>query len=141
MNALITGVYNRSQVVGDFKTSIGGRFYFTKAPQSPTYPYVVFHLIDNTHNSTLAETNNSDGFQEVLCQFNIYSQSPSVSEAGTILGYLLTHYDNQTLTVSGYQNVDLDKNNRVIFGPFWNDDEEEWIYVVEYQLLMQGSDS
>ena len=139
MNAISTGIYTKGIAAGNFNTSIGGRLYFVKAPQNPTYPFVVFFLFN--HNIECFYNNVSDSTEaidDITCQFNIHSNNiNSSSEAGTILGYLLTQFNNTRLTISGYRVHRMEVKN--IYGPFWIEEDENWVYSVEFNFVIQKS--
>lgn len=139
MNELATAIYNRSQVAGNYKTSINGRQYFVKAPSAPTYPFVVFFTLSENPDFYLnAQSTTASNFEIVECVFNIHSNDVgSSSQAGTILTYLKAHYDNCALTVSGWNNISMERDN--VLGPFWNEETQEWIYSVSYQIILQKS--
>ena len=134
MNELRTAIYNKSQEASNFKTSIGGRFYFDKAPQGTkstpaTYPYVVAHEVVDDYEFTFQED-----FERVRVQFNIYSNCNSASESGTIFGYLKDVFDWGTLSVSGYM---FKKSERIFSRQFWDETKDQYVYVVDYNFLIQ----
>ena len=131
MNEIRIAIYTKSQLTSTFKTSIGGRFYWDKAPQTPTYPFVVAHLIVDDPSHTFSEH-----FEDVRIQFNIYSKSTSASECGTIYSYLKTLLENPTLTVTDYRCVKID---RLTGHSFWDEIKEQYIYVVDYNFLLEKS--
>lgn len=136
MNALTTAIYNRSQIASNYKTSIGGRQYSFKA-QSAIYPYVVFLILNEKPEFLLgANTITSSNFENIHCIFNIHSNNVgSSNEVGTILENLKTHYDDCTLTISGYNNIVMERTN--VLGPYWSEEPPEWVIQVEYKLILQ----
>lgn len=138
MNAFATGLYNRSQVNSNFKTSVNGRFYLAKTPQPPVYPYVVYHILNENPDYYLASPSiSSHNFENINVSMNIHSSSASASEALTILDYLKTHFDDCDLTVSGWNDIKVEREN--VLGPFYDDQIPEWIVSVEYSILLQKS--
>lgn len=137
MNALAAAIYSRSQVASDYKTSIGGRQYFVKNDADPIiYPFVVLMPLSEMAEYYFDSKNTStSNFEEVECSFNIHSNNQSSSEAGTILGYLKTHYDDINLSVSGWDSVVMERQG--VVGPLWNEETTEWIYSVEYKIILQ----
>jgi hypothetical protein len=137
MNALTTAIYNRSQITSDFKTAIGSRFYFVKAADTITYPYVVYFFLQEKSEYYLnAQSTNSSNFEKVKVAFNIHSNIiNSSSEAGTILEYLKTHFDNCDLTVTGWNDIKMERYN--VIGPEWDQVVKEWVYQAEYEIILQ----
>jgi len=131
MNEIRIAIYTKSQLTSTFKTSIGGRFYWDKAPQTPTYPFVVAHEIVSDYDYTFSEQ-----FENVRIQFNIYSKSTSVSECGTIYNNLKSLFDWSTLTVTDYRCVKIE---RLTGHSFWDEIKEQYIYVVDYNFLLEKS--
>ncbi|MHB8871225.1 MAG: hypothetical protein ACYC5G_02075 [Candidatus Doudnabacteria bacterium] len=139
MNELTTAIYTRSQVSSNFKTSIGGRFYFVKAADAATYPYVVYFILSDKPEYYLnSQSTNASNFENFRIVFNVHSNIvSSSSEAGTILGYLKTHFDDCDLTVTGWNDIKIERRNTI--GPFWDQTIGEWIYSVEYEIILQKS--
>ncbi|MFH2075420.1 MAG: DUF3168 domain-containing protein [Pseudomonadota bacterium] len=83
-------------------TAIGGRMYHVKAPQSATFPYVVYEIITATD-----ELDFSQELQVFQVQFDIFTENNSASSAGTILGYLESLYDDCSMTVTGWRFLSM----------------------------------
>jgi hypothetical protein len=139
MNAIATAIYNRSQVASDFKTAIGTRFYFVKSADTIVYPYVVYFPLQEKPEYYLnAQSTNASNFEKIKLAFNIHSNTiNSSSEVGTILEYLKTHFDNCDLTVTGWNDIKMERYN--VLGPFWDNVVKEWTYQVEYEIILQKS--
>lgn len=136
ISELATGIYNYSQVASNFKTSINGRVYNVRAPQAPTYPFVIFFFPSDTTTHFLNEqTTASNAILNVGLQFNIYSQNQSASEIGTIAGYLTDRFDFANLTVTGYDCFDLYRTSKI--PPMWVEDIQGYISSVIYQVQLQ----
>jgi hypothetical protein len=45
MKPLLEGIFTYANTASDFRTAIGGRFYFAEAIQGATFPYAVYSLI------------------------------------------------------------------------------------------------
>lgn len=111
-----------------FYTSIGGRFYNTRSPQNQTFPYAVFHLINDLENSTFTEL--MDVF---TIQISIFSK-PENQDSGeicTVYENLKDLFDDSNLSISGYDNFDM---HRQFSRLMWISEEEVWQYVIEYEL-------
>lgn len=129
MNALRTAIYSKSQEVSSFNTAIGGRFYFDKAPQEPTYPMVVAHEIVSNYDFTFQED-----FENVTVQFNIYSRSSSAAEAGAIYDHLKSLFDWTIFSVTGYTIKKVERN---FSRQFWDETKMEYVYATEYLFMIQ----
>ena len=140
-NALVSAIYTRSQVASNYKTSIGGRQYFIKASKDEngnlTYPFVIFFILaDKNDDYFNVASDSTQSLESVRCQFNIHSNtSSSANEVTTIAEYLKTHYDYCSLSVTGNNSMVMRRTN--IYGPFWMNDTEEWIYSIEYSVELQ----
>lgn len=131
MNALRTAIRNKAVSTSSFNTSIGGRFYFDKSPQTPTYPFVVAHEIVNSYDFTFQED-----FEKTRVQFNIYSKSASNVECGTIYDNLISLFDWCQLSVTGYRFL---STQRATSMSFWDDKKLEYVYTVDYIFSIQKS--
>lgn len=134
MTGLLSGIYNKfTELTGgnhnSLYNSVSGKMYLTEAPQGTTYPYIVYHLITGTQNYQFVEN-----FEEVVIQFDIVSQNSSSTEANTIFGYLMSLYDECTLTVTGYSHIRMDRHyyslDRYV-------EDNVWVYVSRYSVLIQ----
>ena len=96
MNALLTAIFNRFSG-SDFETDIGGRMYTRYAPQGVAFPYAVVTLPFGMSDWMFVEQ-----FDDIDVQFNLFSQSTSEVQIGTMLTNLRARYDDTTLTVTGY---------------------------------------
>ncbi|MFA7287310.1 MAG: hypothetical protein WC055_00375 [Melioribacteraceae bacterium] len=136
ISELATGVYNYSQVASNFKTSINGRVYQVRAPQNPTYPFVIFFFpVDTITHFMNEQAVAANAVLNISLQFNIYSQNQSTSEINTIDGYLTDRFDFANLTVSGYYCFDLYRTHKI--PPMWVEDIQGYISSVIYQVQLQ----
>ena len=71
--------------------------YSRYAPQGVAFPYAVVSIP-----TALADWMFVEEFDDVDVQFNLFSQSTSEVEIGTMLTDLRARYDDTTLTVAGY---------------------------------------
>ena len=136
MNALAISVYSRSQVASNFKTSVGGRFYLFKAPDSATYPYVTYNILTDSPDYYLnAKQTSGHNFEYFTISMNIHSNLDSAVESGTILEYLKTHFDDYEISITGWTIKQFERSK--VLGPFWNDEIKEWIYSISYDIILQ----
>jgi len=129
------GIYTRAVgAANDFRTSIGSRFYFHEAPQSPTFPYAVAFLFYNPQGRD-SETL----FENVRLQIQIFQNpdgsSPEAIEA--IADKCMAQFDNSEggWTVSNYTliRIDRESNNMVPI------EENIKRYQIDYLLEFQGT--
>ena len=121
---------------GDFYDAIGGRLYLVKAPQGATFPFAVYDLITATDELDFSEENET--FQ---IQFDIWTQkaaSNSMDEAGDILGYLKTVYDDCDLTVDGWRALSMVRDFVVPNNDF-SQDPPVLGYSVQYTIELEKS--
>ena len=94
MKNLLAGImtkFTASTVSGN----VGGRIYFDQAPDGATYPYIVFSIIVGVPMDTFTEK-----ITDTTIQFDMFSDSSSVTEISTIYANLRALFDDATLTVS-----------------------------------------
>lgn len=107
MNVLFTGLTSlfTGTTAHAYYVAIGGRQYLNRALQGATLPYVIFFMV-----SDVADRSFTEQEEEFLIQFNIFTEQPDATEAGTILAALYTRYDYCTLTVSGYNFISMQRD-------------------------------
>ena len=71
--------------------------YSRYAPQGVAFPYAVVSLPVELGDWMFVEN-----FDDIDVQFNLFSQSTSETEIGTMLTNLRARFDDTTLTVAGY---------------------------------------
>ena len=128
MNALLTAIFTRFSG-SDFSTDIGGRMYSRYAPQGTPFPYAVVSIPVDLGDWMFVER-----FDDLDVQFNLFSQSTSETEIGTMLTNLRSRYDDTTLSVTGYTHLYCQFERAVALS-----DAEENIrqYSVFYNILLQ----
>ena len=132
MNSLFTAIYNKfTATTTGFYNDVSGRMYLYKAPQDAPFPYCVYFPV-----SDLNDVDFSDETEEFLVQFNVFSQSNSATEAGTLLASLKTLYDDCDLTVTGWRHLEF---SRGTVYPLNNYDKETttYGYAVEYDVTLE----
>ena len=119
-------------IINMYKTTSlypGTKLYFTKAPDSSTYPYCVYTIVANTTWDKFAERG-----EEVLIQINAYSDKNSSTEVNTMRSAITDVFDDAKLDVSGYDTVscvrefafiDLDVDNKI------------WQYSIQYRVMLE----
>ena len=130
MNVLLTGIYTLFNASNTFKTAVDSKMYTRYAPQGTTYPYAIFDIVTG-----IGDWNFTQEFDDIDVQFNLFSQSSSETEIGTLYSTLRALYDDCTLTVAGYTALFMQ------YDQYWssmNVDEEIRQYTVQYNILLQS---
>ena len=107
MNALFAGIWDHfsATTTTGFYNDVSGRMYNYKAPQRATFPYCVYFPVSGLDDIDFGEER-----EEILMQFNIFSQNNSALEAGTLLESLKTMFDDCSLTVTGWNHIEFSRN-------------------------------
>jgi len=118
-----------------FSTSIGGRLYKARAPQSPTWPYAVYYLISDVPRDTFTER-----LEEAIIQFSIFSSASGSTEIEDIVTNLKALYDNCLLTITGNTHIEMNRQGSSLTsvpadtelgtGEYWQAD-------LDYETIMQ----
>jgi hypothetical protein len=140
MKALYTAIYTLftatsggpPAVHNSFYTAIGGRLYFTEAPQAATFPYCVYSMISNTPEYFF----NDELYEEFLIQFSLFDQDNSASDIGTNMGYLKSLFDDCSITVASYGHLLFE---RELSGMLRDADNNIWHYSVDYNVILEKS--
>jgi hypothetical protein len=130
MNPLLTGIFTLFNAGNTFKTAVGSRLYTRWAPQNTPFPYAVLDIVTG-----IGDWNFTQEFDDIDIQFNLYSQSTSETEIGTLYSTLRALYDDCALTVTGYTHLFMQ------YDQYWslsNPDENIRQYTVQYNILLQS---
>ena len=128
-SALLTGLYTKFNVANTFKTAVGGRMYTRYAPQNTSFPFAVVDIV-----SGIGEWDFSYDFDDIDIQFNLFSQSTSETEIGTLYSTLRALYDDCALTIAGYTHLFMQYDQ---YFSLANPDENIRQYTVQYNILLQ----
>lgn len=96
MKALTQAIYAKCGSGTSLYSAIGGRLYDTRAPDSPTYPYVVYLVVSDLSDPTFTEQ-----LEDLLIQFSIFSADTSSGQVKDIFTALKALYDDCDLSVTG----------------------------------------
>lgn len=129
MKELFAAIYTQFNATNDLKTALGGRMYPYEAPQNVTFPYCVYSMVSDMH-----EQDFSDDHEYIDVQFSLFSEENSLEQVGTLYGYLKELFDNQTLTVSGYDHLTFTRGLSQLIKDV---EMGTWHYVVEYEVLLE----
>jgi hypothetical protein len=131
---LSTAIYGK--ISGSaFATSIGGRLYKGRAPQNPTFPYVVYYLISDNPRNTFAER-----IEDVLIQFSIFSTASGSTEIEDIFANLKSLYDNCDLSIVGNTHLMMERQGASLTSGEMDvtaGTGEYWQYDVDYSIMMK----
>jgi len=134
MNEVFTAIFSKFKTpTSDLYSRIGGRLFLGEAPQGAEYPHVVYFLISGTTDWDFGATMN---FDEMVIQFNLFSNKNSASEVNNMYDNLKTLYDWCTLSPGvGYTSIYMRRE----FSNLLRDTEEGvWMYSVQYRVLFQS---
>ena len=133
MNSLFKAIWNRFATTTDsgFYNDISGRMYLNHAPQATTFPYCVYFSASDVDDLDFSEEH-----EDFLIQFNIFSQKNSAVEAGDLLETLKTMFDNCSLTVTGWRDLQFQRSLTLPNNDFSQDPPIHG-YSVEYDVLLE----
>jgi len=136
MQVLFNSIYNK------FKGStgadspfvlLGGRLYFTEAPQESVYPYGVYSLISDVP-SWIFGTSEST-MENYLIQFNVFDDNSSSTDVNTASKALTDLYDwCDDLNTSGYSNIYM---KREMSNLTREAESGVWNFFVQYRVETQ----
>lgn len=126
MRELFTAIY--SKLSGSaFEVSATG-LYLYQAPQERAMPYAVYQLISNVPEYTFTSIH-----EEILIQFNLFSDSTTDEQVSDMYSDLKALYDDCDLTITGYRHVRMVRDLAILT----KEDEETWKYTVQYRVLIE----
>lgn len=105
--------------------------YNTFAPEEAKEPYITFDFIAGLPDYTF-----DTRFEEVIIQFNIYSGNNSPVEVNNLYDNLKDVYDDGTLSVVGYQHVNMQRELNQLVRDI---EEGVWQYIVQYRILIEAN--
>jgi len=134
MNEVLTAIYNRvvAEPHNNFYNAISGRYYSYEAPQNSTFPYAVAHTLPETYADWTFQADQQ--FDEILIQFDLYSDTRSASEVGTVYNHLKALFDWCSLTISGYTHLFMKREFAVRERL---PEEGVWRYTVQYRVMVE----
>lgn len=135
MKALFTGIYSHFTAESGgahntFYTNIGGRLYFTRAPQGATFPYAVFWMVSHSPEYYF----NNELYEEFAIQFDLFDEDQSSSNIGTYVSNMQTLFDDAAVTVTGYGTLIFERELAHLLR---HEDINIWQWAVEYTVLLE----
>jgi hypothetical protein len=107
LSSLLTGLWN------------------TQAPQDAVFPYGVFQLISDVPDWTFSEN-----LENILLQFNLFSDTSDPVEICNLFELLKTAFDFLDLTIANYETVSMIRENAILTRNGY------WQYNVTYRVLL-----
>ena len=101
MNSVRTAIYDKYTA-----SALTYGFYYGKAPQESSFPYIVFFDVSNMNDVDFGEER-----EDLLVQFNIFSQNNSPTESETILTNVRSLFDDCSLTVTDWRHLYMQRGN------------------------------
>ena len=131
MKVLFSAIKTRFDATpNDFYTAMGGRLYFYEAEQGATYPYCVYQMISDAPEYYF----NDERFEDFLIQFSIFDNDQSAVGITDDYEALKTHFDDVSLSVTGYTNVVFEREGaRLVRNPTDN----VWQYSADYRVMCE----
>ena len=137
MNSLFTAIWDRFATTtgSGFYNDVSGRMYLNHAPQETTFPYCVYFSVSDFDELDFAEER-----EDLLIQFNVFSENNSPIESGNLLESLKTMFDDCNLTVTDWRHIYFQRNLVI---PNNNFEQVPPIhgYSVEYDVLLEKTRS
>ena len=100
MNALRTGIFSLFTASSDFYTDIGGRLFYSMAPDGAELPYAVYFFVSDVDEDTFTEN-----MKEVYVQFSLYSGASSPAEILDMDTHLAALFKDKVFTATGWTVV------------------------------------
>ena len=100
----------------------------TQAPQDVVFPYGVFQLISDVPDWTFTED-----FEDILVQFNLFSETSDPVEMCDLFELLKTAFDFLDLSIANYETVSMIRENAILTR------DDYWQYNVTYRILLGKS--
>lgn len=108
------------------KDSLTGGLWNTEAPQETAFPYGVFALISDVPDWTFSEN-----LENILLQFNLFSDTSDPVEICALFELLKTAFDFHELTIANYETVSMIRENAILTRV-----EDVWQYNVTYRIIL-----
>jgi hypothetical protein len=118
-----------------FSTSVGGRLYKARAPQNPTFPYVVYDIISDVQMDTFTER-----LEDVLIQFTIFSIASGSTEIEDIYANLKALYDYCSLSITGNTHLSMERQNATLMSGQLDEEMGGGLYYqynIDYYVLLK----
>lgn len=133
MKALATAIYTKvtaetGGVHNSFYTALSGKFYKGQAPQTTTGLYCCYFF----HAEVPEYYFGGKRFENVIVQFDLYSDASSSETIENARDYLVALFDDCKLTVSGFEHYLFERTN----GALTQDDDGTWDYMLEYRVTL-----
>lgn len=109
-------------------SSLTGGLWNTQAPQDAVFPYGVFQLISDVPDWTFSEN-----LENILLQFNLFSDTSDPVEICNLYELLKTAFDFHELTIANYETVSMIRENAILTRDGY------WQYNVTYRVILGKS--
>ena len=123
MNVLFDAIYTR------WTAQMGGRIlYNTEADDEASFPYSTMTIVGGV----VGDEGFLEDWDDLLIQFNLFSETPACTEVGEIFTALKAAFDKHDLTITGYETVSLMRGNSNLIRI-----DKKWQYIVTYRIQIQ----
>ncbi len=124
MNVLFDAIYAR------WTAEMGGRIlHNTEAPGEAEFPYGVMAIVSDVADWTFGETS-----EDVLVQFNLFSEESMCTEIGETFEALKSAFDFHDLDVTGYDTVSMVREPANLLKI-----EGVWQYNISYRIVIENN--
>ncbi len=127
-NELKTAIYSKLTESSDFNTAIGGRVYYVRATDSPTFPYCVFSFFFDEHSF-----DSGNEWEEVFIQFSLYDENSSNLPVGILESKLIDLLKDVVLSFTNFTQIDFRRTNK----RYLLTDDSVWNTVLEYRIELE----
>ena len=137
MLSLLTALYTKfTETIGgvhnDFYTIIGGRLYNTQAPETTSFPYVVYSIVSDVPSWNFFKY----FFETVRVQFDLFSSTEDDAEIQDVYTKLRSLYDWGTLIIIGDTFISMHRE----LTRLTRESEPQasyWHYTVDFEIMME----
>ncbi|KKN57514.1 hypothetical protein LCGC14_0561310 [marine sediment metagenome] len=105
----------------------GRTLYNTEGDDEAVFPYATVSIVGGVADWTFTED-----FEDVLIQFNLFSETPACTEVGAAFTALKVAFDKHDLTIVGYETVSFERGNANLIRV-----DKKWQYIVTYMINIQ----
>lgn len=139
MKNFYTGLYSHFTKTTDgdhnsFYTAVNGQLYHAVAPAGAVMPYSVYSHIASNPNDTFTE-----GMDEILIQFSIFSASEDDAEVHDAMTALKALFDNCTFTITSATLVSFKRGSEGLEPDEFDaaGTQKGWHYHVDYTAMIK----
>jgi hypothetical protein len=134
MKNFFTGLMTYFTNTNSFNTAIGGRMFFSQAPENTVFPYCVYSYITGHPRFSYTEE-----MTEMIIQFSIFSSASSSGEVHDLMTALKARFDDCTFPVTSSKVALFIRGNEGLAREEYETPEGTqgiWHYHVDYDVTL-----